>query len=210
MKKRKFGFTLIELLIVVAIIAILAAIAVPNFLEAQVRSKVSRCRSDMRTFATALESYRTDENGYPPYGAQDPNIDFTPGGGIEPQFLEPHWLTTPIAYISSASSMQDPFRSQSPPGNWTYPEIHFKLYNYVNWDDPRYKNELSTPAIRARFGEWRLVGSGPDRWRFSSSFSGPDYIPWCYSVYDPTNGTVSIGDVARTQKEPDPKWLNPW
>ena len=51
------AFTLIELLIVVAIIAILAAIAVPNFLEAQTRSKVSRTKADMRTCATALEAY---------------------------------------------------------------------------------------------------------------------------------------------------------
>lgn len=205
MNNRKFGFTLIELLIVVAIIAILAAIAVPNFLEAQVRSKVSRTRSDLRTFATALESYRTDENGYPPYGSQDPDINLLIPD--DPQFLEPHWLTTPIAYVSSASSMYDPFRSQSPPGDWTNPEVHFKLYNYVNWDDARYKNET---AVHSRLGEWRLVGSGPDRWRFSASFTGPDYVPWSYAVYDPTNGTVSIGDVARTQKEPEPKWLNPW
>lgn len=61
----KKAFTLIELLIVVAIIAILAAIAVPNFLEAQVRSKVSRVKSDQRSFATALESYYIDNNTYP-------------------------------------------------------------------------------------------------------------------------------------------------
>src|SRR5690349_11907880 len=60
------AFTLIELLIVVAIIAILAAIAVPNFLEAQTRSKVSRAKADMRTMVTGLESYAVDNNKYPP------------------------------------------------------------------------------------------------------------------------------------------------
>jgi len=59
------AFTLIELLIVVAIIAILAAIAVPNFLEAQTRSKVSRTASDMRSVAVAVEAYRVDNNDYP-------------------------------------------------------------------------------------------------------------------------------------------------
>lgn len=64
--RKKLGFTLIELLIVVAIIAILAAIAVPNFLEAQVRAKVSRAKSDLRTIATAMESYGVDHNVAPP------------------------------------------------------------------------------------------------------------------------------------------------
>jgi len=59
------GFTLIELLIVVAIIAILAAIAVPNFLEAQTRAKVSRLKADMRSAATGLEAYAVDNNDYP-------------------------------------------------------------------------------------------------------------------------------------------------
>ena len=65
--KTRVAFTLIELLIVVAIIAILAAIAVPNFLEAQVRAKVSRVKSDMRAVATALESYHVDNNRYIPF-----------------------------------------------------------------------------------------------------------------------------------------------
>ena len=68
MKRDNIGFTLIELLIVIAIIAILALIAVPNFLEAQTRSRVSRVYADLRTMATAVESYSMD-CGRPPIGA---------------------------------------------------------------------------------------------------------------------------------------------
>ena len=67
MKSNVQGFTLIELLIVVAIIGILAAIAVPNFMNAQIRAKVAKVEGDFRSLATALESYRLDRNGYPPY-----------------------------------------------------------------------------------------------------------------------------------------------
>ena len=59
------GFTLIELLIVVAIIAILAAIAIPNFLEARVRSQVARSVADMRTVSQAISLYSVDNNHYP-------------------------------------------------------------------------------------------------------------------------------------------------
>src|SRR4030095_5642527 len=71
------GFTLIELLIVVAIIAVLAAIAVPNFLEAQVRSKVSRTKADHRTIATALKAYRLDYNHDPEQGCPPAQLGLT-------------------------------------------------------------------------------------------------------------------------------------
>ena len=69
MKKLQKGFTLIELMIVIAIIAILAAILIPNFLHARAESQTSACEGNLKQIATALEEYAVDNSGnYPATG----------------------------------------------------------------------------------------------------------------------------------------------
>ena len=63
--KNTRGFTLIELLIVVAVIGLIAAIAIPNFLGALDRGRQKRTMADLRSIATAMESYSIDETIYP-------------------------------------------------------------------------------------------------------------------------------------------------
>src|SRR2546423_12331708 len=91
------GVTLIELLIVVAIVAVLAAIAVPNYLEAQMRSKTSRMQADMRSTATALEAYAVDYDRYPAYCNANDYLE----GTNEVETFVPTLLTTPVSYLTT-------------------------------------------------------------------------------------------------------------
>ena len=65
LKKGKKGFTLIELLIVVAIIGILAAIAIPQFAKYKAKAYNSAALSDLRNFMTEMEAYYADHQEYP-------------------------------------------------------------------------------------------------------------------------------------------------
>lgn len=76
--------------VMVAIVGLLAAIAVPNFLNAQVRAKIARTQAEVRMISIGLESYRIDNGVYPP---------------------SLNNLTTPIAYLSQVPS--DPFLEES-------------------------------------------------------------------------------------------------
>jgi prepilin-type N-terminal cleavage/methylation domain-containing protein len=179
--KKQEGFTLIELLIVVAIIAILAAIAIPNFLAAQTRSKVSRVTSEMRTFATGMESYFVDNNTYIPTR----NVL---GVSRLQRFI---LLTTPVAYLSTIP--KDIF------SNDTGDQQYYPYWGPDMFSDFRTANTVgrlaTVPALYTRVMAdttlWMVFSAGPDR------DYEPAVPPYGFDIYDPTNGTVSNGDIFR-------------
>ena len=196
------AFTLIELLIVVMIIAILAAIAVPNFMEAQTRAKVSRAVADLRSEATALEAYFVDHNNYP--SMHEPG--FTHAFGITDfkWWYTPNVLSTPVAYITSANLLC-PFGGDTYQKN-NFPDNIWRRYSYENIVELEkgYADGISilagkyAPAqnARNRIGRWRILCIGPD-----VHIQGlPGNSAWNPMVpYDPTNGTNSLGNIMRTQ-----------
>jgi len=195
------GFTLIELLIVVAIIAILAAIAVPNFLEAQTRSKVARVKADMRSVATAIESYAVDWNRAPIGQIEGNQMNLW----LQEDSLIAQWLmmTTPVAYLSSPPI--DPFAKGEP-------KQRYMRYNYnpflppMNRDTRRYRDSyqqgyvwilrsLGPADIMDKPDEWQMCSYKADPAAWSAQVSDP-----LGNIYDATNGTVSKGFIMRTNK----------
>jgi len=176
------AFTLIELLIVVAIIAILAAIALPNFLEAQVRAKVSRLKSDLRTCAVGVEAYAVDNNSYP--------WDCDPSGSTE--WDSWRQLTTPVAYLTRV--FLDPYSTKMGP------QTPFDYGIQRNRPSPTQRDGWAAASVA-----WAMLSVGPDRrtqWDWGTfgevGYNLADQM--ALATYDPTNGTLSTGDIIRTSR----------
>ncbi|MCA9412024.1 MAG: prepilin-type N-terminal cleavage/methylation domain-containing protein, partial [Candidatus Omnitrophica bacterium] len=167
------GFTLIELLIVIAIILILIAIALPNFLEAQIRARVVKAKGEIRSLSIALESYYLDWNLYPAQHERD--LRDRNNRGL-------NWLTFPNQYITSLP--EDPFHEFSSDSD----DTTSITYETGGLEFAQY------PCIPCMV-TWVLFSNGPDsrQWIYAEQptfDSGRDV-----RNYSPTNGTKSRGSI---------------
>ncbi len=185
---RNQGFTLIELLIVVAIIGILAAIAVPNFLNAQTRAKLAKVQGDFKSYGTAFEMYILDWNAAP-WDSPSPAGDHGWASSLSR-------VTTPVAYMNSLQpdifQALDVIEALSP--------THFvgsKLsYDYTTI---YFNGGVENPSKiwKDLFGRslWRIASAGPDQALIN--------VPgrnWLAQPYHASNGLVSDGDIQYSQQ----------
>lgn len=167
------AFTLIELLIVVAIIGILAAIAVPNFLNAQLKARIARTYAEQRATSSALEQYYLDWNSY----VEDHDYPSTKSQrGL-------FRLTSPLPYM--ASLPVDVFASE-------------RINNFSE-GNPNYEfgsGNGSTPGKQWPATAYLIISPGPN---LAEEVSGNDNFPHGTTIrsYDISNGLNTSGDIVR-------------
>jgi len=181
------GFTLIELLIVIAIILILIAIALPNFLEAQLRARITRVQGEFRTLATAIEAYKSEYGKYPPAS------DLTdPARRRRVQVVQRYvLLTTPIPFMKVIPT--DPFFDQDIPLEAISTMWGAKVYDYFEREFSALSTAPWGPDPQAQHAIWFIHSIGPDL--VLSDIRGAEF--YYILPYSPTNGSKSSGDLVR-------------
>lgn len=188
------AFTLIELLIVVAIIGILAAIAVPNFLNAQMRAKLAQVESNFKALSTAFEMYRVDHNMY---ALHDPSHNYN---------IMNNGLTTPVPYIAQVP--KDIFQQATLAGTTSMAayadrELHPEPFYAPAWGTPQLDNIPArgsggdlTVRFRQDVEQYSKAQSMWPNGRYVVSV-GPDTVHNYPGVFNITNGLNSSGDMIR-------------
>lgn len=176
------GFTKVELAIVITIIVILALAPNPRGGPQPERVRVARLKSDLRSLATAINSYDADEGAFPP---GRPVQDWlrsagphAPAAGLRPgMMVPPNLLTTPTAYLTS-------------------------LFSDLTAKGPKGLPPLYIP-LKTRFV---LMGAGPDGdydlvppYDWLDGPSAEVETRLAAITYDATNGLVSNGDILRLE-----------
>ena len=185
---RPQGFTLIELLIVIAIVLILIAIALPNFLDARIRSQVTKALADGRSIVTAMYTYQNDWRRFPmdPHERWDLGIPTGSWALYSNRRPSPGTaLTTPVAYMTEIPF--DPFVTQYEIGTAVPDGVGadelLSMYYLGEWAIDRYQ-----PTGHERTKAF-LYSVGP-----SLAYSWEGGRGNCYSThYSATNGTKSGG-----------------
>jgi len=170
---RKTGFTLIELLIVVAIIGILAAIAVPNFLNARTKATVARVVSDLKAITQAMEMYRIDRNSY-----INENESYCPPKGGPSAECGLAWLTE-LGYIGSIP--MDPFERKDVTASGT---TGIDMYEVAV--------APAQPYPIKKF--YNISSRGPDQDEDMGSRTDL-MLGAVITSYSPSNGAISDGDI---------------
>ncbi len=210
-KQLKSAFTLIELLIVVAIIGILAAIAVPNFLHAQIRARVARVQSDSHAIAVALESFRVFEGRLPYVNEYMDGTHYNGLTQFSPANAPLKTLTSPVSHIAALPG--DPFRGG---------DYHYAYMTDVNncWVNGSYGPDKSRTFFSGASGGYSnesqfvfgppnaspTTPKGCDGRYFLPPSRGGDQLAQLNGggqgagngIYDPSNGITSRGDIIRT------------
>jgi len=207
------GFTVIELLIVIAIISIIAAIAVPNLMSANIRAKVSGAKVDMGSIAIALEDYKVDYGEYP----KDPRFSRPSTSYASDVIAEPNWpfdgddgtddddndaiglgyLVYPEAGVEPRYLKRiagDPFNNNGEEDWDGSSGAHNHHYSYYTgkWSE--------SGSVDCEAGDspqyWALVSWGPDKDENVTSYEeAKDAVNNGTDLYDSDNGITSSGDI---------------